>query len=78
MRRRPRRYRLYLKEFLSDRNVVDMPAFVWKPILNLFHPAEPARGRRRRAIRGFGRTREARSSWIRMSNAPLWKSAGAR
>lgn len=32
----PEAIRPYLKEFLSDRNVVDMPAFVWKPILNLF------------------------------------------
>ena len=28
--------RPYLREFLSDRNVVDMPSFVWKPILHCF------------------------------------------
>lgn len=32
----PEAIRPYLKEFLSDRNVVDMPAFLWQPILNLF------------------------------------------
>ncbi|MDO5042146.1 MAG: ferrochelatase [Slackia sp.] len=32
----PEAIRPYLKEFLSDRNVVDMPAFIWQPILNLF------------------------------------------
>lgn len=32
----PEAIRPYLKEFLSDRHVVNMPAFLWKPILNLF------------------------------------------
>ena len=32
----PEAIRPYLKEFLSDRNVVDMPPFLWRPILNLF------------------------------------------
>lgn len=32
----PEAIRPYLKEFLSDRNVVDLPAFLWQPILNLF------------------------------------------
>lgn len=32
----PEAIRPYLKEFLSDRNVVDMPPLLWRPILNLF------------------------------------------
>ncbi len=32
----PDAIRPYLKEFLSDRNVVDMPPALWQPILNLF------------------------------------------
>lgn len=32
----PEAIRPYLKEFLSDRNVVDIPPFLWQPILNLF------------------------------------------
>ncbi|MDO4443327.1 MAG: ferrochelatase [Slackia sp.] len=28
--------RPYLKEFLSDRNVVDAPGWLWKPVLNMF------------------------------------------
>ena len=32
----PEAIRPYLKEFLSDRNVVDMPPFLWRPILSLF------------------------------------------
>ena len=32
----PDAVRVYLKEFLSDRNVVDLPRLVWWPILTLF------------------------------------------
>lgn len=32
----PEAIRPYLKEFLSDRNLIDLPSIVWKPILNLF------------------------------------------
>lgn len=32
----PEAIRPYLKEFLSDRNIVDCPSFIWKPVLNLF------------------------------------------
>ena len=28
--------RKYLKEFLSDRRVIEIPKFIWSPILNLF------------------------------------------
>lgn len=31
----PEAIRPYLKEFLSDRNVVDIPPIIWQPILNL-------------------------------------------
>ena len=31
----PRAVRRYLKEFLSDRRVVEIPKLVWWPILNL-------------------------------------------
>lgn len=32
----PEAIRPYLKQFLSDRNLIDMPPAVWQPILNLF------------------------------------------
>src|SRR5687767_1765599 len=32
----PQAVRAYLKEFLSDRRVVEIPRIVWWPILNLF------------------------------------------
>ena len=32
----PRALRRYLKEFLSDRDVIDYPALVWQPILRVF------------------------------------------
>lgn len=32
----PEAVRPYLKQFLSDRNLIDMPPVLWQPILNLF------------------------------------------
>ena len=35
--------RRYLKEFLSDRRVIEVPRWKWWPILNLHHPDRPPR-----------------------------------
>lgn len=40
----PEAIRPYLKQFLSDRNLIDMPPALWQPILNLFIlPSRPKR-----------------------------------
>lgn len=30
----PEAIRPYLKQFLSDRNLINVPRFIWKPVLN--------------------------------------------
>ena len=72
----PEAIRPYLKEFLSDRNVVDIPPFLWQPILNLFIlPNRPKK--QRRVIRRFGRRRAVRSCWNLAGNAKSWKGESA-
>ena len=66
--------RRYLKEFLSDRRVIEVPRWKWWPILNLIiltiRPGRKARITRRSGITRGTKARSRRSRAVRPSSLP--------